>query len=58
MLFSNVIDSKCNISATTLVQYNDYLVNNVDTDSLVLEQQGISSHSAENASMHFQLFMG
>ena len=30
-----------------LVQYNEYLVNTVDTDGLVLHHQGISSHSAE-----------
>ena len=40
-----------------LVQYNEYLFNIVDTDGLVLQHQGISSHSAEFASMSFQLFM-
>ena len=29
----------------------------VDTDGLVLKHQAISSHSAETAPMHFQLFM-
>ena len=29
-----------------LVQYNEYLVNIVDTDGLMLEHQGISSYSA------------
>ena len=38
-----------------LVQYNDYLPNIVDTDYLVLEQQGISWFSAEYASMHYLL---
>ena len=41
-----------------LVQYNQYLVSTVDTDGLVLWHQGISSHSAKNAPMHFQLFVG
>ena len=30
-----------------LVQYNNYLVSTVDTDGMVLQHQGISSHSAE-----------
>ena len=34
-----------------LIQYNEYLVSTVDTDGLV----HIGSHSAENASLHFQL---
>ena len=38
-------------------QCNEYLVTTVDTDDLVLQHQGISSHSAKYASMHFQLFM-
>ena len=41
-----------------LVQNNQYLVSTVDTDGLVLWHQGISSHSAENVAMHFQLFVG
>ena len=41
-----------------LVQYNEYSVITVDTDGLVLQHQGISSHSAEYAPMHFQRFMG
>ena len=35
-----------------LVQYNEYLVSMVDTDDLVLQHQGISSLSAENAPIH------
>ena len=38
-----------------LVQYNGYIPNTVDTDYLVLEQQGISWFSAEYASMHYLL---
>ena len=30
-----------------LVQYNEYLISIVDTDALVLQHQGISSHSAK-----------
>ena len=41
-----------------LFQYNEYFVNTVGTDGLVLQHQGISSHSAEYPLMHFQLFMG
>ena len=41
-----------------LVQHNEYLVSIVDTGGLVLHHQGISSYSAEYASMHFQLLMG
>ena len=41
-----------------LVQYHEYLVSSGDIDGLVLKHQGISSHIAENASMHFQLCMG
>ena len=33
----------------SLIQYNEYLVNTVDTDGLVLQHQGISSYSAECA---------
>ena len=32
-----------------LVQYNEYLVSTVDTDGLVFQHLGISSHSAECA---------
>ena len=32
-----------------LIQNNEYLVNTVDTDGLVLQHQGISSYSAEYA---------
>ena len=35
----------------------DIWVSTVDTDGLVLDHQGISSHSAEYIPMHFQLFM-
>ena len=41
-----------------MVQYNEYLVSDVDTDSQVLSHQGISNHSAEYATMCFKLFMG
>ena len=30
----------------------------VGTDGLVLQHQGIRSHSAEYAPLHFQIFMG
>ena len=39
-----------------LVQYYQNSVNTVDTEGLV--HQGISSHTAEYAQFHFQLFMG
>ena len=32
-----------------LIQYNEYLVNTVDTDGLVPQHQGISGYSAEYA---------
>ena len=41
-----------------LVQYNECLVSIVDTDGLVLKHQGISSHSANYAPMHFPVFKG
>ena len=41
-----------------LVQYDEYLFSIVDTDSHVLQHQGISDYSAEYASKRFQLFMG
>ena len=37
-----------------LTRCNGYLVNTVDTDDLVLEHQGISSHSPEYAPGRFQ----
>ena len=40
------------------VQYHQYFVNTVDTDSLVLKHQDISSHSADNIAMSFLLFLG
>ena len=40
------------------VQYKEYLVNTVDTDSLVLQHQGISNRSVEYAPLCFQLSMG
>ena len=46
------------ISFVKLAQYNEYLIRTLDTDSLVLWHQGISSHSAEYAVMHFPVFMG
>ena len=39
------------------LQYIKYFVGTVDTDGLVLEHQGISSYSAENASLYFQLYL-
>ena len=39
------------------IKRNDYLVCTVDTDDLVLQHRGISCHSAEYTSMHFQLFV-
>ena len=41
-----------------VAQYNDISVSNGDTYGLVLQQQGISSYSAEYATIRFQLFMG
>ena len=42
--------------------WNGYKLNiqsalSVNTDGLVLQHQGINSHSAEYAPIHFQLFM-
>ena len=39
-----------------LVQYNECLISTEDTDDLVLQHQGISSLSAEYASMRFPVF--
>ena len=39
-----------------VVHDNEYLISTVDTDGLVLEHQGISSHNAEFTPMRFQLF--
>ena len=36
-------------------QYNEYLISIVYTDGLVLQHQGISSHSAAHTPMPFQL---
>ena len=41
-----------------LVQFNEYLTSTVHTDELVLQHQGISSHSDEYLHMYFQQFMG
>ena len=41
-----------------LNQYNEHIISIMSTDGLVLERQGISSHSAEYVSNNFQLFMG
>ena len=41
-----------------LFKCNVNLVSTVCTDALVLKHQSISSHSAEYAPMHFQMFMG
>ena len=40
-----------------LVQYNEYVFGIMGTDGLVLQHQGISSHSAEYTHIYFQLFM-
>ena len=56
ILFSDIVHYNCNISVWNWS--NDYLINTVDTDGLVLYHQGISSFSAEYAPMHFQSFMG
>ena len=39
-----------------LVQYNQYLVDTVCTDGLVLKHKGVSNHSAQYPSMRFQLY--
>ena len=41
-----------------LVQYNECLFSIVDTDGLVLYHQGISSNSADYATMRFPVFKG
>ena len=41
-----------------IIKCSEYVVSAVDTDGLVLQHQGICSHSAEYAPMCFQLFMG
>ena len=41
-----------------LVKYIEYLVNIVNTGYLMLQQQGISSHSAVHVPMPFLLFTG
>ena len=41
-----------------LIKYNNYFVNTVDTDSLLLWHQGISSLSVDYVSMCFHVFMG
>ena len=41
-----------------LVEWNKYLISIVDTDGLVLQHQGISSHSADYAPMRFPVFRG
>ena len=41
-----------------LAQYNEYLISTVDTDGLVLQHQGFSSHSAEYALVCFLAFNG
>ena len=41
-----------------LVQYIEHFISTVGTDGLVLQHQDISSHIAEYAPMHFQLFRG
>ena len=39
-----------------LAWYNEYSIHTVDSDGLVLQHQGISSHSAEYALMPFLAF--
>ena len=39
-----------------LAWYNEYSIRTVDTDGLVLQHQGISSHSAEYALIRFPAF--
>ena len=41
-----------------LVQYNECLVNIMDTDGLVFQHQGINSHSADNAPTRYLVFKG
>ena len=41
-----------------LVQYSECLISIEDTDDLVLQHQGISSHSADYANMRFAVFKG
>ena len=41
-----------------LVQHNECSTSIVDADVLVLQHQGISSHSADYAPMHFPVFRG
>ena len=36
-----------------LFQYNECLVNTMDTDALVLKHQGINGYSAKNTSLRF-----
>ena len=40
------------------VECSAYLVSIVGTDGMVLQHQAISSHSAEHAPIHFQMFVG
>ena len=41
-----------------LYKYNEYSISTVATDGLVLQHQGISSHSADYAFMRFLVFKG
>ena len=41
-----------------LVQYNECLISIEGTDDLVLQHQGISSRSTDNAPMRFLVFKG
>ena len=58
ILFRNVVHHKCDIFYMKLAQYNECLVSIVDTDDLVLQHQGISSHGADYAPMRFPVFKG
>ena len=41
-----------------MLQLIDCLISTEDTDGLVLQHQGISSHSADYAPMRFPVFKG
>ena len=41
-----------------LAQYNEYFISIMGIDDLVLENQGISSHSADYTPIRFQLLKG
>ena len=61
-----ILFPECNISPNAwtwyfymkLAQYNECLVSIVGIDGLVLQHQGISSHSADYTPMRFPVFKG